>query len=35
MEMRGSTPEAMTERMQRDIAKWAAVIERAGIPRRE
>jgi tripartite-type tricarboxylate transporter receptor subunit TctC len=35
MEMRGSTPEAMTERMKRDIAKWAAVIEKAGIPKRE
>ena len=31
MEMRGSTPEAMTERMKSDIAKWAAVIEKAGI----
>ena len=31
MEARGSTPEAMTERMQRDIAKWAALIEKAGL----
>jgi tripartite-type tricarboxylate transporter receptor subunit TctC len=35
MEMRGSTPEAMTERMKRDIAKWAAVIEKAGIPKHD
>src|SRR5262249_55475731 len=32
-ETRGSTPEAMTERMKSDIAKWAAVIEKAGIPK--
>ena len=35
MEMRGSTPEAMTQRMRSDIAKWAAVIEKAGIPKRD
>jgi tripartite-type tricarboxylate transporter receptor subunit TctC len=35
MEMRASTPEAMTERMKRDIAKWTAVIEKAGIPKHE
>jgi tripartite-type tricarboxylate transporter receptor subunit TctC len=35
MEMRGSTPEAMTERMKSDIAKWAAVIEKAGIAKRD
>jgi len=35
MEMRGSTPEAMTARMKRDIAKWAAVIEKAGIPKHD
>ena len=35
MEMRGSTPEAMTQRMKDDIAKWAAVIEKAGIPKHE
>jgi tripartite-type tricarboxylate transporter receptor subunit TctC len=33
MEMRGSTPEAMTARMKSDIAKWQAVIEKAGIPK--
>ena len=35
MAMRGSTPEAMTERMKSDIAKWAAVIEKAGIPKHD
>jgi tripartite-type tricarboxylate transporter receptor subunit TctC len=35
MEMRASTPEAMTERMKTDIAKWAAVIDKAGIPKHE
>jgi len=35
MEMRGSTPEAMTERMKSDIAKWAGVIEKAGIPKHD
>jgi tripartite-type tricarboxylate transporter receptor subunit TctC len=29
----GSTPEAMTERMTRDIKRWAEVIERAGVPK--
>jgi tripartite-type tricarboxylate transporter receptor subunit TctC len=29
----GSTPAAMSERMARDIRRWADVIERAGIPR--
>jgi tripartite-type tricarboxylate transporter receptor subunit TctC len=29
--MRGSTPEEMTARMKNDIAKWSAVIEKAGI----
>lgn len=29
----GSTPEAMTERMVRDIRRWADVIERAGVPK--
>ena len=33
MEARGSTPEQMTERMKRDIAKWAALIEKAGLER--
>jgi tripartite-type tricarboxylate transporter receptor subunit TctC len=35
MEMRGSTPEAMTARMKGDIAKWRAVIEKAGIPKHD
>jgi tripartite-type tricarboxylate transporter receptor subunit TctC len=32
-EAKASTPEQMRERMQRDIAKWRAVIDKAGIPR--
>jgi tripartite-type tricarboxylate transporter receptor subunit TctC len=35
LEMRGSRPEEMTARMKADIAKWAAVIEKAGIPQRD
>ena len=35
MAMRWSTPEEMTARMKADIAKWGAVIERAGIPKRD
>ncbi|MGP0093192.1 MAG: Bug family tripartite tricarboxylate transporter substrate binding protein [Xanthobacteraceae bacterium] len=35
MEMHGSTPEAMTARLKSDIAKWTAVIERAGIPKHD
>jgi tripartite-type tricarboxylate transporter receptor subunit TctC len=35
MEMRGSTPEEMTARMKADISKWASVIEKAGIPKRD
>jgi tripartite-type tricarboxylate transporter receptor subunit TctC len=35
LEMRGSTPEEMTQRMKSDTAKWAAVIEKAGIPKHE
>jgi tripartite-type tricarboxylate transporter receptor subunit TctC len=35
MEMRGSTSDEMTARMKGDIAKWAAVIEKAGIPKHE
>ncbi len=35
MEMRWSTPEEMTERMKSDIAKWGAVIEKAGIPKHD
>jgi len=34
MAMRASTPDAMTARMQADIAKWSAVIAAAGIPKR-
>ena len=33
MEARGTTPEEMQARMKADIAKWAAVIEKAGIER--
>jgi putative tricarboxylic transport membrane protein len=35
MEMRASTPEEMTARMKADIAKWGAVIEKAGIPKHD
>jgi putative tricarboxylic transport membrane protein len=35
MAMRASTPEEMTARMKADIAKWGAVIEKAGIPKRD
>jgi tripartite-type tricarboxylate transporter receptor subunit TctC len=35
MAMRWSTSEEMTARMKADIAKWGAVIERAGIPKRD
>jgi tripartite-type tricarboxylate transporter receptor subunit TctC len=35
MEMRWSTPEDMTARLKADIAKWGAVIDKAGIPKRE
>ncbi len=35
MEMRGSTPQEMTARLRGDIAKWTAVIEKAGIPKRD
>jgi putative tricarboxylic transport membrane protein len=35
MEMRGSTPEEMTERLKSDTAKWSAVIEKAGIQKRD
>jgi putative tricarboxylic transport membrane protein len=34
MEMRWSTPEDMTARLKADTAKWGAVIEKAGIPKR-
>ena len=33
IEAQTSTPEELMARLQRDIAKWAAVIERAGIPK--
>jgi tripartite-type tricarboxylate transporter receptor subunit TctC len=33
IEMRGSTPEEMQARLTRDIAKWRAVIDKAGIPK--
>jgi tripartite-type tricarboxylate transporter receptor subunit TctC len=33
MEVRGTTPEEMQSRMEADIAKWTAVIEKAGIER--
>jgi len=35
MAMRWSTPDDMTARMTSDIAKWSAVIEKAGIPKRD
>ncbi len=35
MAMRWSTPEAMTARLKADIAKWGAVIEKAGIPKHD
>jgi tripartite-type tricarboxylate transporter receptor subunit TctC len=33
LDARGSTPQDMHDQMARDIAKWRAVIEKAGIPR--
>ena len=35
MAMRWSTPADMTARMKADIAKWGAVIDKAGIPKRD
>jgi tripartite-type tricarboxylate transporter receptor subunit TctC len=35
MAMRWSTPEEMTARMKADIAKWSAVIDKAGIAKRD
>jgi tripartite-type tricarboxylate transporter receptor subunit TctC len=35
MAMRWSTPEDMTARLKADIAKWGAVIEQAGIAKRD
>ncbi len=34
MEPMLGTPETMTERMEHDVAKWRAVIDKAGIPKR-
>jgi tripartite-type tricarboxylate transporter receptor subunit TctC len=33
LQARGSTPEEMRDRMARDISKWRAVIDKAGIPK--
>jgi tripartite-type tricarboxylate transporter receptor subunit TctC len=33
IEAKGSTPDEFKSRMQSDVGKWAAVIERAGIPK--
>ncbi|MPZ56068.1 MAG: tripartite tricarboxylate transporter substrate binding protein [Rhizobiales bacterium] len=35
MQMRGSAPGAVTDRLKSDIVKWGAVIEKAGIPKRD
>jgi tripartite-type tricarboxylate transporter receptor subunit TctC len=35
MDMRGSTPAEMDQRMKDDIAKWQAVIEKTGIQKRD
>ena len=35
MAMRWSTPEDMTARLKADVAKWGAVIEKAGIPKHD
>src|SRR3954453_22866384 len=35
MDMHGSTPAEMDKRMKDDIAKWGAVIEKAGIQKRD
>jgi len=35
MAMRWSTPEEMTARMKADMSKWSAVIEKAGIAKRD
>jgi tripartite-type tricarboxylate transporter receptor subunit TctC len=35
MAMRASTPAEMDKRMKDDIAKWSAVIEKAGIEKRD
>ena len=33
MDARGTTPEEMGERMKADIARWSAIIAKAGIER--
>jgi tripartite-type tricarboxylate transporter receptor subunit TctC len=35
MAMRSSTPEEMTARLKADMSKWSAVIEKAGITKRD
>jgi hypothetical protein len=35
MDMHGSTPAEMDKRMADDIKQWGAVIEKAGIPKRD
>ena len=35
MDMRGGTPAEMDKRMKDDIVKWGAVIEKAGIEKRD
>jgi tripartite-type tricarboxylate transporter receptor subunit TctC len=35
MDMRGSQPAEMDNRLKDDIAKWSSVIEKAGIPKRD
>ena len=35
MAMRWSPPEKMTARMKADMSKWSAVIEKAGIAKRD
>jgi tripartite-type tricarboxylate transporter receptor subunit TctC len=35
MAMRASTPGEMTARMKADMSKWSAVIEKAGIAKRD
>jgi tripartite-type tricarboxylate transporter receptor subunit TctC len=33
VDAKASTPEVLEERIKGDITKWAAVIEKAGIPK--
>jgi tripartite-type tricarboxylate transporter receptor subunit TctC len=35
MAMRWSTPDDMTARMKADMSKWSAVIDKAGIAKRD